>query len=89
MEVLLQYGGERYPINQVFMLGESALNPRSLEAVSSSISAIHEEQPEFLLSDPIFAAAKGAAEFAIRAPWSLPTHWANRANVQQAGDTDL
>jgi hypothetical protein len=84
MEVLLQYGGERYPVTRVFMLGESALNPRFLEVVNSSISAIY-EQPEFLLSDPMFAAAKGAAEFAIRAPWSLPTHWANMANVDQAG----
>jgi hypothetical protein len=89
MEVLLRYGGERYPVTQVSMLGESALNPRLLEVVNSSISAIYEEQPEFLLSDPIFAAAKGAAEFAIRAPWSRPTHWVNRANVEQIGGTDL
>jgi hypothetical protein len=89
MEVLLQYGGERHPVTQVFVLGESALNPRFLEVVNSSISAIYEEQPEFLLSDPMFAAARGAAEFAIRAPWSLPTHWANMANVDQAGSADL
>ena len=89
LEVLLRYGGERYPVTQVFMLGESALNPTFLEVVQSSISAVYKEQPEFFLSDPMFAAAKGAAEFAIRAPWSLPTHRADIANVEQAGNADL
>ena len=89
LEVLLRYDGERDPVTQVFMLGESALNSRFLEVVNSSISAIYEERPEFFLSDPMFAAAKGAAEFAIRSPWSLPTHWTNRANIGQAGSADL
>ena len=89
MEVLLRYGGERYPVSQVFMLGQSALNPTFLDIVNSSISAIYEEKPEFFLSDPTFAAAKGAAEFAIRAPWSLPTHWAKSTRLEQAGDADL
>ena len=74
MEVLLRYGGERYPLSQVAMLGECALHPKFLEVVNSSISAIYEEKPEFFLLDPTFVAAKGVAEFAIRAPWSLPTH---------------
>lgn len=89
VEVLLRHGGEEYPVSQVFMLGESALNPRFLEVVNSSISAIYEEKPEFFLSDPIFAAAKGAAEFAIRAPWSLPTHLVKSSRLEQAGGADL
>jgi hypothetical protein len=77
------------PVTQVFMPGESTLNPRFLEVVNSSISAIYEAQHEFLLSDPILVVAKGVAGFAIRARWSLPTHWTNGVNVEQAGDTDL
>lgn len=85
MEVLLRYDGENYPLSQVLMLGECALHPKFLEVVNSTISAIYEETPEYFLSDPIFVAATGAAEFAIRAPWSLPTHWVKSTRLEQAG----
>jgi hypothetical protein len=89
MEMLLRYGGERDPVTHVIVTGESALNPRFLEVVNSSISAISEVRPVFFQSDPTFAAAKGAAEFAIRAPWATHTPPAKSASLERAGDADL
>lgn len=56
-------------VSQVIILGESALDAKFVQFIKSTLLEVQDELPEFFMTDPIFAAAKGAAEFAIRSPY--------------------
>ena len=56
-------------VSQVILLGESALGTKFLRFIKSTLLEVQEELPEFFMSDPVYAAAKGAAEFSIRSPY--------------------
>jgi hypothetical protein len=56
----------------VILLGESALDAKFVQFIKSTLLEVQDELPEFFMSDPVFAAARGAAEFAIRSPYYSP-----------------
>lgn len=70
-------------VSQVIIVGESALDAKFVQFIKSTLLEVQDELPQFFITDPIFAAAKGAAEFAIRSPYySSPPH------LSSASDND-
>ncbi|KAF2225241.1 hypothetical protein BDZ85DRAFT_90644 [Elsinoe ampelina] len=65
------YLARRYdPPHRVFLLGDSAGIPNFNDTVKGVISQLTNADVPFYDTDPVFAAAKGAAEFAKRAPYT-------------------
>lgn len=56
-------------ITKVLLFGESALDATFLKVLEESIASLQDDIPEIVKDDPVFAAAKGAAEFAKRSPY--------------------
>lgn len=54
------------PIKMVIFQGESASNRHFLEVVKNLLAELQPEAPEYLYEDPIFVAARGAAEYGFR-----------------------
>lgn len=62
-------GWGKRPVTKVLLLGESALDPRFLKALQDALGGIRTTKNAAILKvtrDPLYAAARGAAEFAKR-----------------------
>lgn len=57
---------EKHDITTVLLLGESALNDVFLAVVHEVLGAVQTSKPEIFVADPVYVAAKGAAELAKR-----------------------
>lgn len=54
------------PIAKVLLLGESAVDATFLRVLEETLSSLQKDMPEIMKNCPVFAAAKGAAEFLKR-----------------------
>lgn len=57
----------QYPLEKVLLFGESAGHPSLLKTLKSTIPQLQDSMPDFVLQDPVYIAARGAAQFAKRA----------------------
>jgi hypothetical protein len=56
-------------VSQVILLGASILDAKFVQFIKSTLLEVQDELSEFFMTDPVFATAKGAAEFTIRSPY--------------------
>ncbi|MCJ1254121.1 hypothetical protein MMC24_001935 [Lignoscripta atroalba] len=65
---VIEYDHKR--ITKVLLLGDSALDATFLRVLEQSVGSLQDDIPEILMGDPVFAAAKGAAELARRSTYA-------------------
>ncbi|KAF4549356.1 Hypothetical protein D9617_22g067020 [Elsinoe fawcettii] len=56
--------------DRVMLMGESAAMPEFRAQLEGAMSSVLDEMPLVNDADPLYVAAKGAAELAMRAPWT-------------------
>lgn len=56
--------------HKIILMGESASDPEFVRNLWLALATVMDRAPVLLDADPLFAAAKGAAEFAKRAPYT-------------------